>query len=232
MLSCLIKEEKILRCRKFAPFQIKYVYENQLVLTALHLFSAIVSASYDVDEHEQPNASEARPVPELSSAHSDNDDNDEKNEHAQPRTPPVIRKDAFYQGSLENIPLYKENIKEYHRQIIVSHETTNQSDSTAHAGDVKVKGFFSELKGEIGIKFLADNAFLLFTISNFMTSLGFNVPYNFAHDLAKDAKVVEHHREYVIMSIGLSNALGRIIIGYLGDRKAVFIIFICFSCME
>ncbi|CAF0822943.1 unnamed protein product [Adineta steineri] len=54
---------------------------------------------------------------------------------------------------------------------------------------------------------------------NFSPSLGFNVIYNFADDLANDSKVIKGHRAYIVMSISLSNILGRVIIGYLGDRK-------------
>lgn len=179
------------------------------------------------------NATGARVIPEIESAVSEKDDRNEENEVVAPSTPPVIRKDAFYQGSLENIPMFNENIDEYHKRIIVPRQSTEQHGSVANPHDIKVESFFSELKREVGVKFLLDGAFLLFTISNFMTSIGFNVPYNFAHDLAKDAKVIEEHREKVIMSIGLSNAVGRIIIGFLGDRKKVFIILIsCFPSIK
>lgn len=202
-----------------------------------------VPVSDNADKHEQSDVSETKPVtptqlPDVSSAQSDNDEEESKNVSS--HSPATIRKDAMYQGSLENIPLYKKNIDDYHRQIIVTCEAANQtaehpSSTTTGAVDVeniRVKGFIGELKSEVGIRFLADGAFLLFTISNFLTSLGFNVPYNFAHDLAKDAQVVEDHREYVIMSIGLSNAIGRIIIGFLGDREKVFIIYISYSWID
>ncbi|CAF5015300.1 unnamed protein product, partial [Rotaria sp. Silwood1] len=183
-----------------------------------------VSASNNVDQQKPSVALQSKSGDPTQS----NDENNEESEHRAPHaSSAAIRKDAIYQGSLENIPLYKDNIEEYHRKIIVLPEVTDQAASnttaaaTTNIDNVKVKGFFGELKGEVGIKFLADSAFLLFTISNFLTSLGFNVPYNFAHDLAKDVHVVEHQREYVIMSIGLSNAIGRIIIGYVGDRKKI-----------
>ncbi|CAF5007572.1 unnamed protein product, partial [Rotaria sp. Silwood1] len=183
---------------------------------------------------ESNNSDQQKPSAALQSKSDDatqsDDENKEEIKHLAPlASSAVIRKDAMYQGSLENILLYKDNIEEYHRKIIAPLEVTDQPASNTAATNVdhaKVKSFFGELKAEVGIKFLADGAFLLFTISNFCTSLGFNVPYNFAHDLAKDAYVAEHQREYVIMSIGLSNAIGRIIIGYLGDHKKVCIIYV------
>ena len=83
------------------------------------------------------------------------------------------------------------------------------------------KSFLNQIIEQIDLKLLKNAAFTLFVVSNFLTSLGFNVIYNFADDLANDSKVIKEHRTYIVMSIGLSNILGRLIIGYLGDRKWV-----------
>lgn len=83
------------------------------------------------------------------------------------------------------------------------------------------KSFLNQIIEQIDLKLLKNAAFTLFVVSNFLTSLGFNVIYNFADDLANDSKVIKEHRTYIVMSIGLSNILGRFIIGYLGDRKWV-----------
>ncbi|CAF2972464.1 unnamed protein product [Rotaria sp. Silwood2] len=53
----------------------------------------------------------------------------------------------------------------------------------------------------------------------FLSNLGFFVPYNFEHDLAKDSHVEETDRKFVIMAIGLSTCFGHVIIGYLADLK-------------
>ncbi|CAF3564771.1 unnamed protein product [Rotaria socialis] len=119
------------------------------------------------------------------------------------------RKDATYQGSLHNIPLYNEDQDEYHRQMLNVNEIETK------------KSFFGKIAEQIDLNLLKDFSFALFAISNFLTSLGFNVPYNFANDLAGDANVVQHKRHWIIMSIGVSNCLGRVIIGYLADRSWV-----------
>ncbi|CAF4084754.1 unnamed protein product [Rotaria sp. Silwood2] len=128
----------------------------------------------------------------------------------------VSRKDAIYQGSLHNIPLYNEDTNEYHRQIITTSDMANETTKK-----VPKKSFFSKIAEQIDLSLLKDAAFALFAISNFLTSLGFNVPYNFANDLATDAKVIEHQRHWIIMSIGIANCFGRVIIGYLADRSWV-----------
>jgi len=83
------------------------------------------------------------------------------------------------------------------------------------------KSFFEQIIEQIDLKLLKNAAFTLFVVSNFLASLGFNVVYNFADDLANDSKVIKENRSYIVMSIGVSNILGRLIIGYLGDRKWV-----------
>ena len=128
-------------------------------------------------------------------------------------TPKIIsRKDSFYRGSLHNIPLYNQDTDEYHRQVITTDQTVTET---------KKKSFLAKIAEQIDLKLLKDAAFALFAVSNFLTSLGFNVPYNFAKDLATDANVVEHRRHWVIMSIGIANCFGRVFIGYLADKKWV-----------
>ncbi|CAF1213612.1 unnamed protein product [Rotaria magnacalcarata] len=115
-------------------------------------------------------------------------------------------------------------------ELLENDDATNEDD--LHTSFVQVnasneektttsskQSFFHELSNEIDIKLLKNHAFVLFIISNFLTSLGFNIPYNFANDLAIDAKVAEHRRHWIIMSIGFGNCIGRIIIGVLGDFK-------------
>ena len=128
----------------------------------------------------------------------------------------VGRKDSLYQGSLHNIPLYNEDTDEYHRQMITTSDTAAEVAKTAPN-----KSFFAQIAEQIDLKLLKDPAFALFAVSNFLTSLGFNVPYNFANDLAADAGVIESRRHWIIMSIGIANCFGRVIIGFLADRPWV-----------
>ena len=129
----------------------------------------------------------------------------------------MARKDATYQGSLHNIPLFNEDPDEYHRQVI----TTNDPAASASVGMKPKKSFFAQVAEQIDLKLLRDGAFALFAVSNFLTSLGFNVPYNFAAALAADAGVIEERQYWSIMSIGVANCFGRVVIGFLADRSFV-----------
>ena len=128
----------------------------------------------------------------------------------------MIRKDAAYQGSLHNIQLFNRDADEYNRQMVTTSENNDELIKKAPK-----KSFFAQIAEQIDLNLLKDPAFALFAVSNFLTSLGFNVPYNFANDMAGDAKVIEDRRHWIIMSIGIANCFGRIIIGYLGDQKWV-----------
>ncbi|CAF1412873.1 unnamed protein product [Adineta steineri] len=81
------------------------------------------------------------------------------------------------------------------------------------------KSFFHQVNKQIDWKLFKKPAFTLFIISNFLISLGFNVVYNYADDLANDAEVVKEQRSYILMSIGISNIFGRLIIGFLGNGR-------------
>lgn len=63
--------------------------------------------------------------------------------------------------------------------------------------------------------------FLIFTISNFCTSIGFNMPYLYVADLAKNRGIDKEHASYLISGIGVANTIGRIILGYIADKPWV-----------
>ncbi|CAF3901543.1 unnamed protein product [Rotaria sp. Silwood1] len=50
----------------------------------------------------------------------------------------VLRKDAIYQGSLHNIPLYNEDTDEYHRQMIKTSDMTNETIEKAIPDELSV----------------------------------------------------------------------------------------------
>ncbi|CAF1366167.1 unnamed protein product [Adineta steineri] len=130
--------------------------------------------------------------------------------------------------------MYRSNEPSEQRKQLTNHlnepliPVDNGTDGTAQPTSLDAsiekppaKSFLRQVIDEIDTTLLTDVGFVLFAISNFLSSLGFNVVYNFADDLANDAKVIKDQRTYIVMSIGLSNIFGRVIIGILGDRKWV-----------
>lgn len=74
------------------------------------------------------------------------------------------------------------------------------------------------MKKMLQVNLLKDPVFILFSISNFCTSIGFNVPLVYIVKAAEDAKIFYPKPAYLLSVIGLANTLGRIVLGYLSDK--------------
>lgn len=68
---------------------------------------------------------------------------------------------------------------------------------------------------------LKDPIFMIFSISNFATSLGFYVPYFCLADRMKLLGMPKLEASYLLAAIGVANTLGRIILGYISDKSWV-----------
>ncbi|CAF2926047.1 unnamed protein product [Rotaria sp. Silwood2] len=127
------------------------------------------------------------------------------------------------QRRLERKMRKEDQQKQNEELLIVQNGSTTSKNNPAEVVIIEKspkKSFFHEIIEQIDFKLLKNLAFTLFVGSNFLASLGFNVIYNYADDLANDSNVQKDYRSYIVMSIGLSNIFGRIIIGYFGDRKS------------
>ncbi|CAF3706717.1 unnamed protein product [Rotaria sp. Silwood1] len=145
----------------------------------------------------------------------------------------TIQNRSLYQGSLSRISLPNKFIDDYYSndKTVQSRPTTTTTTTTTINDKDSIiinnqceqlsESIIDSLLEQINLNLLKNASFTLFTISNFLSSLGFFVPYNFAHDLAKDSHVEENHRKFVIMAIGFSTCFGHVIIGYIADLKSV-----------
>ncbi|XP_030568244.1 monocarboxylate transporter 5 [Drosophila novamexicana] len=68
---------------------------------------------------------------------------------------------------------------------------------------------------------LKDVIFVIFSVSNFCTSIGFNVPYLYVVSQAETLNIGKSEASYLIASIGVANTIGRIILGYIADKPWV-----------
>jgi len=76
----------------------------------------------------------------------------------------------------------------------------------------------SECAAMMDLTLFKDPIFLLFSLSNFCTSIGFNVPYVFMKDKALDLGISSPDASFLIAVIGIANTIGRIILGYISDK--------------
>ncbi len=137
----------------------------------------------------------------------------------------TIQNNVLYKGSIHHKSLPNKLDDNDHRNDKTAQPMVTSDDmclgTITNQSEKQATSLISQFIAQINLKLLRNNAFALFTFSNFLSSLGFFVPYNFAHDLAKDSHVEESHRKFVIMAIGFSTCFGHIIIGYLADRQWV-----------
>ena len=134
---------------------------------------------------------------------------------------PMSRKDIFYNASLQNIPMYKSNPSLY-AQSVASIPNEVEREETCGSRfcpcSIKVWRSFKEMTD---FSLFLDVVFLIFSISNLLTSIGFCVPYIYLPDRASQLGIDEQKGSLLVSSIGIGNMLGRIIFGYVADRPCV-----------
>lgn len=85
----------------------------------------------------------------------------------------------------------------------------------------KICGIFKcseEIMEMFDFSLAKDVIFILFVLSNLLTSIGFNIPYVFLVTKAKAAEVGDDRASMLISIIGGANTIGRIILGYISDK--------------
>lgn len=135
---------------------------------------------------------------------------------------PMYRKDIFYSGSLINIPQYRSNPALYVASI------TSLPDVVPDDQDwclFRCLGLSPEMRDAIrqmlDFSLLKDVIFLLFTISNICTSIGFNMPYIYLPDRAHEYGINKTDATFLISVIGIANTIGRVVFGWMADKPWV-----------
>jgi len=145
-------------------------------------------------------------LPKRNSTHESKDQNGEvksrKSSNTDLGSGIMYKKDILYSGSLLNIPEYRSNPKAFAGSAIRVAEESSQSECAAM----------------MDLSLFKDPIFILFSVSNFCTSIGFNVPYVFMKDKALDLDIDSQDASFLIAVIGIANTVGRIILGYISDK--------------
>lgn len=79
---------------------------------------------------------------------------------------------------------------------------------------------------------LKDPIFVLFSLSNFCTSIGFNVPYVYLAAQAETLGMSKQEASYLLSTIGIANTFGRIILGYISDKPWVNRLWVYNVCLS
>mgnify|MGYP001794379115 CR=1 FL=1 len=132
------------------------------------------------------------------------------------------RKDVFYSGSLQNIPLYQTNHAEYITSNMSIAHSLHQMSKDTHQKQTLAKekqGFVNSIKELIDFTLLRDFAFLLFLVSNFFTNFSFNTPFLYIPDRAKEFGMDKNSAGWLLSVVGIANIVGRVVFGVLADIK-------------
>ncbi|XP_015176547.1 PREDICTED: monocarboxylate transporter 12 [Polistes dominula] len=134
---------------------------------------------------------------------------------------------GFHHGSLGNIRNYsksldvnnKEDITHsdtYFKNVSKNIEINKAKNNTALSP--KSENTRDILEDMEDTSLLKNPMFILFTFSNFCTSIGFNVPYIYLLPQAEERGINKSLASYLLAIIGVANTLGRIILGYVSDK--------------
>ncbi|XP_013393838.1 monocarboxylate transporter 12 [Lingula anatina] len=129
------------------------------------------------------------------------------------------RKDVLYVGSLRNIPLYRSNVSVYQASVLSIPHVVPPSETDEPVGFcTQMKDSFLEM---MDFTLLKDWVFIIFAISNFLTSIGFNAPFIYIPDRALQEGYDEHSAAWLLSGVGIGNTVGRIVFGLMSDWKWV-----------
>lgn len=132
----------------------------------------------------------------------------------------LYRKDIFYSGSLNSLAKYRSNPNISYCAVSAEEKTDLSSKkSRFRCCPAEIRDALAEMTD---FSLLMNPLFLMFAISNFLTSIGFNVPYVYTKDRVADMKIAsDEDASYLLSVIGISNTIGRVTLGYLSDRACV-----------
>lgn len=147
---------------------------------------------------------------------------------------PLDKPDVFYQGSLMNIPSYRSRLDLKNREEAAflgrrhssityrrRHVDSNQ-EVTRVCGCIPCSQETKDtLKEMLDFSLFHDWIFILFITSNFLTSIGFNIPYVYIVPKAKSMNLTAKEASMLLSVIGFANTIGRIILGYFSDKAWV-----------
>lgn len=143
----------------------------------------------------------------------------------------MYRPDILYQGSLYNIPQYKSHLELHgsHASCDFSslrhdrhHSTEDLEQNVLCCGCIPCsKETCDTFEEMMNFSLFKDVVFIIFVVSNFCTSIGFNVPYVYMVAHAEGLGINSETASYLLAITGIANTVGRIILGYIADKPWV-----------
>ena len=92
----------------------------------------------------------------------------------------------------------------------------------------KNAGVFNQM---VDFSLFKDPVFLMYVVSNFLTSIGFNVPYVYTVDRARGWDIEEGDAAFLLSIIGIANTIGRLVLGWLSDNGKINRLYLYNTCL-
>lgn len=122
--------------------------------------------------------------------------------------------DILYQGSMQSLAKFRSSSHIPETKQIQHEEAVERCGWLPCPAEFK-----SALSEMLDLSLLVDPIFILFSLSNFLTSIGFYIPYVYTVPMAK--KLGVNNTSYLLSIIGGANLVGRIVLGYISDKPWV-----------
>lgn len=123
------------------------------------------------------------------------------------------RPDVLYQGSMTSLAKFRAPSPD---RIQIPRTEEKEARCGWLPCSAESKAALSEM---LDLSLLVDPVFILFSLSNFLTSIGFYIPYVYTVPMSE--KLGVENSAYLISIIGGSNLVGRIILGFISDKPWV-----------
>lgn len=153
---------------------------------------------------------------------------DNKHDKRHRHLSPFSRRDVFYTSSVQDMHEYQEAPEEYEARVVnLSREKMDSRNDDEFKNETEDDNTSSPartlriMREMLDLSLLADPVYLMFVISNFLTSIGFNAPYIFLPDRATAVGIDDSSGALLVSAIGISNTIGRVVLGFLSDQQWV-----------
>ena len=143
---------------------------------------------------------------------------------------------------------YRQSMRDLkeHDDALSSSEIESQDNICCVKASPKLARILNQM---MDFSLFKDPVFMMYAASNFLTSIGFNVPYVFTvvssegflrhfntftftiQDRALFWEMDGKQAAFLLSVIGMANTIGRIILGWLSDRKGINRLYLYNSCL-
>lgn len=136
---------------------------------------------------------------------------------------PMNRDDAFYTGSLQRLPQYRQDPANYHASVTRIPVAVPEDDTIEGK---EMNACMRTLSSVIQFSLFKSATFDLLCFSSFITFLGFFIPFMFLAARAENSGVDKESASFLLSIIGITNTVGRVVCGALSDHPKVNVLLV------